>query len=381
MTEAVFAGERCRYMLQASDGTTMVLKEPSSAANATFQTGLSLDWHYQLPFDPPFLVPDCRTRKFLVSTDEGLRVIDHDDPKKRPLSQTIDSTQLEWMRRILVKPGGPSVAFLGLSTPFLIQDKVMGIMTRPETTAQAWDQARRAALGLPELPALTSAAASSTLLTSASNALLRIFRRAKDLEHMIRDKSWRDLWDVVASMQQAGSRTKTLVLVSGDVHHNYCMTANLAERGRPQPELLQVTCSGFQTTIRSSFDKWLAQQLGNQSFNVGKRRLVPGFMFKRGTNTPDLALFQNAAALVEVSMAPEVNVQVTYLSGADEYVYLYTSGAAYLRDGEPIDSPWQKGRPRLVVQGNRDGEAVPPMTNVAPPAQRDRALAREGVTS
>ena len=32
VTEAVFAGERCRYMLQASDGTTMVLKEPSSAA-------------------------------------------------------------------------------------------------------------------------------------------------------------------------------------------------------------------------------------------------------------------------------------------------------------------------------------------------------------
>ena len=235
-------------------------------------------------------------------------------------------------------------------------------------------------MGLPELPALISAAASTTLLTSASNALLRIFRRAKDLEHAIRDRSWRDLWDLVASMQKAGSRTKTLVLVSGDVHHNYCMTGNLAERGRPQPELLQVTCSGFQTTIRSSFEKWLAQQLGNQSFNIGKRRLVPGFMFKRGTNTPALALFQNAAALVEVSMAPEVNVQVTYLSGADEYVYLYTSGAAYLRDGEPIDSPWQKGRPRLVVQGARDGEAVPPMTNVAPPAPRDRALAREGVT-
>ena len=32
VTEAVFAGERCRYMLQASDGTAMVLKEPSSAA-------------------------------------------------------------------------------------------------------------------------------------------------------------------------------------------------------------------------------------------------------------------------------------------------------------------------------------------------------------
>jgi spermidine/putrescine ABC transporter ATP-binding subunit len=32
VTEAVFAGERCRYMLRASDGTAMVLKEPSSAA-------------------------------------------------------------------------------------------------------------------------------------------------------------------------------------------------------------------------------------------------------------------------------------------------------------------------------------------------------------
>ena len=32
VTEAVFAGERCRYMLKAADGTVIVLKEPSSAA-------------------------------------------------------------------------------------------------------------------------------------------------------------------------------------------------------------------------------------------------------------------------------------------------------------------------------------------------------------
>jgi len=31
VTEAVFAGERCRYMLRAADGTSIVLKEPSSA--------------------------------------------------------------------------------------------------------------------------------------------------------------------------------------------------------------------------------------------------------------------------------------------------------------------------------------------------------------
>ena len=43
--------------------------------------------------------------------------------------------------------------------------------------------------------------------------------------------------------------------------------------------------------------------LSNQSFSIGKRRLIPGFMFKRGTKTADLALYENAAALVEVSMA------------------------------------------------------------------------------
>lgn len=32
VTEAVFAGERCRYLLKTDDGTSMVLKEPSSAA-------------------------------------------------------------------------------------------------------------------------------------------------------------------------------------------------------------------------------------------------------------------------------------------------------------------------------------------------------------
>jgi spermidine/putrescine ABC transporter ATP-binding subunit len=32
VTEAIFAGERCRYLLRADDGTAIVLKEPSSAA-------------------------------------------------------------------------------------------------------------------------------------------------------------------------------------------------------------------------------------------------------------------------------------------------------------------------------------------------------------
>ena len=43
-------------------------------------------------------------------------------------------------------------------------------------------------------------------------------------------------------------------------------------------------------------------------------------------------------------MGAEVGVRVRHLAGADEHVYRYTSGAAYMRDGEPTDSPWQAGR-------------------------------------
>ena len=39
VTEAVFVGERCRYLLRAGDGTALVLKEPSSAATRRRMAG------------------------------------------------------------------------------------------------------------------------------------------------------------------------------------------------------------------------------------------------------------------------------------------------------------------------------------------------------
>ncbi|MBL6455870.1 ABC transporter ATP-binding protein [Belnapia sp. T6] len=39
VTEAVFVGERCRYLLRAEDGTALVLKEPSSAATRRREAG------------------------------------------------------------------------------------------------------------------------------------------------------------------------------------------------------------------------------------------------------------------------------------------------------------------------------------------------------
>lgn len=302
---------------------------PPKDTNASYQTGLTLDWHYKLPFDPPFLVPDCRTRRFMVPSDNKIRVIDHGNPAKRPESQTIDKEQLRWLHKHLIadRPGGP-VAFIAPSTPLIMQKKVMSIMRMPEIAARAWAQGA-------DLASLGAAIFDSPRLGSGSNELLHVFRKARDLEHMIRDRSWRDMWGLIAAMQKANSSVKTVVLVSGDVHHSYCMTANLPGSGRPRPELVQITSSGLQTTIRKDFKTSLAEALSKLDFKVGKYRLVPGFVSKNDSGSPDLVLYENAVALVEVSMGREVSIVVTYLANKDKHVYRYTSGASYMIGGIP----------------------------------------------
>jgi len=309
---------------------------PPKDPNAAYQTGLSLEWHYRLPFDPPFLVPDCRSRKFLVPADDRLRIIDHEVLAKAPKSQTIDDGQLAWMREILVEKwrDGP-VAFIAPSTPLLLQKKVMAFMQMPEVAARAW-------AGGADLASLSAVVFDSPKLGIASDEQIRVFRRAKDLEHMIRDRSWRDLWALVDAMRKAGSPVKTLVLVSGDVHHNYSMTANLPGGGRPGPEMLQITCSGLQTEVRKDFKTNLAEKLSSSSFNVGRYRLVPGFTSKSDTGAPDLALFQNAVALVEVAIGGEVDVRVDYLSGRETHAYRYSSRPSYMVGSEPANSPYVK---------------------------------------
>ncbi len=302
---------------------------------ATYQAGLGLEWHYKLPFDPPFLVPDCRSRRMMVPADDKLRDIDHDDRAKAPMSQTIDDKQLAWMRGILVdRWRGGSAAFIAPSTPLLLQKKFSKFMTTPEVAAGAWSRGM-------DLSGLGAVVFDSSKMGVATDAVLRAFRRSNDLEHMIRDKSWRDLWAIVEDMRKAGSPVKTLVLVSGDVHHSYCMTGNLSGSGRPRPEVAQITCSGFQTKIRATTKSSIAEELSSVVFDVGKRRLVPGFVMKHAGDVPDLALYENAAAVVEVTMRPEVDIVVTYLAGnvaperQTKHVWKYTSAASYMKNGEP----------------------------------------------
>lgn len=302
---------------------------PPQDPRASYQAGLRLDWHYKLPFDPPFLVPDCRTRRLMVPSDEALREIAHDPPANMPKSQTIDDAQLAWLREHLERWRGGPVAFIAPSTPLLMQKKVMAFMRMPAIAAGAW--ARGA-----DVMSLSAAVFDSQKPTSVTNALSRVFRLGKDLEHMIRDKSWRDLWGIAERLRQIASPIKTLVLVSGDVHHSYAMTGHLPGAGRPTPELVQITCSGLQTTIRSDKEKKLAEVLSSTVFTLGKYRQVPGFTTTSDTATPDLVLYKNTVALVDASLGSDVNLEVTYLAGSEKNVYRYTSGPAYLgKSGMP----------------------------------------------
>jgi hypothetical protein len=334
--------------------------DAKAAVQPAFQAGLGLDWHYRLPFEPPFLVPDCRTRKRLVPADDDLRVIDHDGPEKeRPQSQTIDQAQLDWMRDILLGAKATlPVAFIAPSTPYMLQKKLMDFMMKPEVAARAWAQGS-------DIASIGAALLSSTGLGIATNRLLTVFRRGKDLEHMMRERSWRDLWGLVDAMRRKGSAVKTLVLVSGDVHHSYCMTANLPGTGRPTPEALQITSSGLQTTIRGSGKTDLAEALSSRSFDVGRIRVMPGYLSKNDTGSPDLALFVNAVALVDVAIGPEVRVVVTHLAGQDRHVYRYTSGPGYTIG----DSPGVPGRHGSGASAI-DKASVKEIAGSVPPGQR-----------
>lgn len=308
------------------------LTPPAKDQAAPYQTGTSLEWHYRLPFDPPFLVPDCRTRKFLHPADDNLTNI---DPNVSPRSQTIDNAQLTWMREILVQNtkrstspawrGGP-VVFIAPSTPLFMTNKVMNIMLNPETYASAWETT--------DPIAVFGAAIDSSKITWAKKALVQRFRRARDLEHMIRDKSWHDLWGIFGDMRKAGSPVKTVVLVSGDVHHSYCMTGSFDGSKSERPEALQITASGFQTTIRGDWKTDIAGKQSNEAFRIGRYKLAPGFLRKNGTGEPEVALYVNCAALVKVTIGTEVDVRVDFLTGkdvrvnkpTDTYVYKYSSG-------------------------------------------------------
>jgi hypothetical protein len=128
--------------------------------------------------------------------------------------------------------------------------------------------------------------------------------------------------------------------------------------------------SGLQTTIRGSGKTDLAEALSSRSFDVGRIRVTPGYLSKNDTGSPDLALFVNAVALVDVAIGPEVRVLVTHLAGQDRHVYRYTSGPGYTIG----DAPGVPGRHGSGA-GGIDKASVKEIAGPAHPAQQ-ASLAR-----
>jgi hypothetical protein len=201
-------------------------------------------------------------------------------------------------------------------------------MQRPETVAALW------AGDWTQFPA---GRLDSTKLGMADDALLRVFRRSKDLEHIIRDRTWRDLWQYVESLAKKKSGLKTLVLISGDVHHSYCMSAAVRGDPQPGPELLQITCSGLQSTIREDFGTKQGEKLGRDAFDIGNVRLKPGFLSKNGQGSPDLALFVNSIATVHASWDQQVRVRVEFFAGADRHIFQYASQPAVAKPTRELE--------------------------------------------
>ena len=164
--------------------------------------GLGLDWHYRLPFDPPFLVPDCRTRRLMVAADddaardrprrreEGAAVADH-----RRAQLDVDARHPR--RSMARRPGR-------VHRPV---DAAADAREVHDLHARTGGRGRRLGRGADIAGIVSVLLDSTSSRRSPPNALLRVFRRGKDLEHMIRDRSWRDMWAIVEDMRKKGARS------------------------------------------------------------------------------------------------------------------------------------------------------------------------------
>jgi len=111
---------------------------------------------------------------------------------------------------------------------------------------------------------------------------------------------------------------KTLVFVSGDVHHSYSMTANLPGSGRPGRSCCKSPALVFKPRSERTGRRVLPSGRAETHFAWASTGWFPASCAKDGTGDPDLVLYQNAAALVQVSLGSEVDVRVNYLSGPED---------------------------------------------------------------
>jgi hypothetical protein len=240
----------------------------------------ALQWHYELPISPAFLVADTRTRRMLARATSEHAIEDE-------LSHTLDKQQLDWIQAKLSASEQPA-GFLVLAAPLLLPRYATFAMTHPRAVA---------------------------LLERKldSEKLAFEMRRGKDFEHMITDQSWFDMLELIGNLES--SKLGSLIVLSGDVHFSYNMRGSL---GSDSPEVLQLVCSGAKQELTSDNRKIL--QLGvdifsedywlSRDFEFKKMKLTMGGL--SGANVMNNAvLTYNSVAVVDADFgAPTSNASL-----------------------------------------------------------------------
>lgn len=174
-----------------------------------------LVWHFKLPLEPTFLVTDCRTRRRLPEKPP-----DYDrDVAAYRYNQALDGLQLNWLSYQLMK-NKHAAAFVVFQTPMILPHAAQWAMS----TRIKWVEDNKD------------------------------LRRKRDFEHMAAEKSWDDVMYVLRNQKFPG--LKSLVILSGDVHHSYNAVGRFSD-GRRYPEVVQLVSSGCRQALTSKSRAYL----------------------------------------------------------------------------------------------------------------------------
>ena len=160
-----------------------------------------LSWHFRLPLRSiEFLVVDVRTDQDV--TQKGGKLSDG---------------RIKWLRNRLGQTKSP-LSFLVLPTPYLLPDPLLFVFRHPAFTARL-------------------AGARSTIA----------FKRGADIEHAAGNVVWDQIKELVTELQRSSS-TRTLGIISGDVHFSCNLDGQLTTSTRA-PRILQLIGSGLHHKI------------------------------------------------------------------------------------------------------------------------------------
>jgi hypothetical protein len=218
-----------------------------------------LSWNYSLPIrSPRFLVLDLRTDADVNGTT-GL-----------------SRERVDWLERNLLQAQTPA-SFIVLPTPYLLPDPLLFVFRHPDFTATL----------------------DSALSTTE-------FRRGSDVEHAAGNAVWDDIKLLLTKLQKSAN-TKTLGIISGDVHFSCNFDGQLPKSARA-PRFVQLISSGLRQQISeskqkkliSSYRGWLNVVSGSEGVDTHRGIKITLGGLRGRENAMKNFHFEPSVALVDV---------------------------------------------------------------------------------